>query len=876
MRITCVSLFFCVFGFVFTTNAPAQQRFLKVLGQRPSNELSASLSPTINPFHAAIPTNATVIVAVVDADGNILTDENCLYVSLRLALPDDEQAQFKRTVFPSEGVRVQNGIIAFAGIRLDGTATSALPLLFVPSDSTVQSTSTIVELRGGKPSITMVRLSGQDIHNAALRKNISSTVLGGTIPSIQVGKPARMLFPNGMTDIIAVAVRDRFGNIPSFSTTVTIGLLGGNPILTGESLFFLNNRTTSDQITGMAYFTNFQVWGTTTNNASLIVSIPSNGDVTGAPNTQSASTTVNLIASDLAGIAPVLIPDPKNLSQFVRIPTKMFIGKTAPKFYAQAVDQFGNRISGDPSDPNGGYNGGTATISFPAPGVPILNPASTPASGITIGTVTNSKQFSASGVTATSVRGLFTFDKFVPLAPSSDAPLDVVMSIADPQLPGVPQPLGTGVFPPLFPPIPPVTTANTTFYVTPKISITAQAGNNALANGSMLALRERRGTFRTLDSVSSGNLTIRRPAGSAAFPAIIGYTLEYTDSVGKPLPNVGATTTNLPAPLGLGAVPFGMLPPLPAPTPVAINGLQGDLSPQTIVVGSLIPVNIGTNSAPNSITLSPDTLSQAITFTARWSDQSFPRNPGLQGRRTVTLRLLPEGVGTTYDIDATASTATVTLDDPTPVAPIILNTIQNQEGVCIDVGVNELETPGFRSDGQPNTAFYDDNFNPLTYSVTSSNPTFIAKINQNDDRFAGRPSIVYTFAPNASAGSFSDYTVRANDGFGGTATLTFRLTLRSSQCGMTDVADAGLNAIFTVSPNPTNERLTLQVRATTSGEGIFRLVNMLGEEVFRREQSVNATELLRQEIDMTRFPAGIYVAEWRNGATRTARNIVKY
>jgi hypothetical protein len=145
---------------------------------------------------------------------------------------------------------------------------------------------------------------------------------------------------------------------------------------------------------------------------------------------------------------------------------------------------------------------------------------------------------------------------------------------------------------------------------------------------------------------------------------------------------------------------------------IPINSLQGDLQPLLFLNGFFVGRINTTEAALNQIVFSPQVTEATILFTARWSDQSFPRNPALQGQRIALVRLLnPEGYTIPSGFNAQAR---ITLDDPVNVPPVVQNSLCRQFQPIL---VSNVQT--FFSSVEP--GFYDDNYDSLSYMVVSSN-----------------------------------------------------------------------------------------------------------------------------------------------------------
>jgi hypothetical protein len=189
--------------------------------------------------------------------------------------------------------------------------------------------------------------------------------------------------------------------------------------------------------------------------------------------------------SRAVSIAPVLIPDPYNRNLPDRMPSQMVIGasnNTDPRtwFYAQAVDEFGNRVDRGPYE----YNGGEARISFATPeqGLPASNDGTfqfTPESRDPY-IKANTQTYSARGTSSRAVSGVYTFKDFVPLGPASRSAGDVVLTFEDTALKGVRAPFDTKCCTrPFFQPIPPITTATTTFTMPTSVRLSGNTQETA-------------------------------------------------------------------------------------------------------------------------------------------------------------------------------------------------------------------------------------------------------------------------------------------------------------------------------------------------------------------------------------------------------------
>ncbi len=385
-----------------------------------------------------------------------------------------------------------------------------------------------------------------------------------------------------------------------------------------------------------------------------------------------------------------------------------------------------------------------------------------------------------------------------------------------------------------------------------------------------LLMRERSiSLFQRDTAFQTGSVAINRIGGDTEGLLVAAYSMEYLDSALRPLPNLGLTTIQLPVPLPVGAVVSNTA--FPAPLAVGINGLQGDLSPTMANAnGQLAAVQAASRSLPNTANIQPGQRRVLLNFTARWSDQSLsPRTAGLQGRRYVRLTLLRVN---DFNYEVGVTLATVILDDPLRVGPVIANAIQDKQMQRGATDLIELETPGFRGDGQVNTVFYDQNYNVLTYTARSSDSTLVSAVTrQNDARVGGRPSLFYAVQPGAPAGATVTITVTANDGTGLSAQDSFIINIVNS---VTSVANAP-EVNMTISPNPSADRINIESVAKQSGRVRVRISNALGTEVLSEEIPVTLGSQYRHTVDVSAFPTGVYMVEIQDGAARSVRKIVK-
>lgn len=407
----------------------------------------------------------------------------------------------------------------------------------------------------------------------------------------------------------------------------------------------------------------------------------------------------------------------------------------------------------------------------------------------------------------------------------------------------------------------------------PRVSVSFGPAGNLAADPQNLVLYERKATLQDVDSAfQAGNAVIRLDAPAMAL-LVVPYLVVYRDASGNILPNNSTITASLPdATLPAGFRFGGVLASSISPQPVAINTLQGDLSPRARDNNGAVQAVNATTTTPNVVNFQVGETQKPITFTARWSDQTWqPRTAGKQGPRTVTILVLPDAAGSNYNLGVTI--ATVTLNDPQNTRPRLINAIQDR---LVEAGrseVSELETPGLRSDGLVSSVFYDDEYNTMTYTATSSDTNVVRVLTtQSDPRFQGRPSLSYQVNPLAPVGASATVTVTANDGNGGLSIDDFAIRISNAR---TSVTVPPTEAQLTIFPNPTADRVNVEARAQQNGTARIRIATPLGTSLVEFAQPVRLGEMYRQDIDLTGLPAGIYFVEINDGAIRSVQKVVK-
>jgi hypothetical protein len=485
----------------------------------------------VEPFRVGVPTTASLVFAIMDSEGKIVKDDS---TEAFLRLPDslattgivygndprlwqtDSVMRVRygilygnyRTPGGFARAKSKGGILEFYGLRIIGNIHPNMPLHCTAAN--IQTTSVSVSLIGGYGLIVII----SKLKNG--KRAIPGLSYGeqGAIPFITVGEPVQ--FHNSDTsdyNYITAQVMDHWGNIPSFPTTATISMGGGTPYyIDGIRTPSIGNVAMSDG-NGKVIFRDFQVFGATSANVQVVISVSDPfacwgwlaQDAKGSSQLNcspgNTGSTVTLIPNRAVAIMPAIIPDiygkPDSYWGYTpsRMPSRFTIGKSNaddPRtwFYLQAVDQFGNRADNGPN----AYNGGVATIRIATPeeGLPRSTTSNFQFSASADPFVrANSQRFAATGTSAVAVNGLYTFNNFMPLGPASGSTTDtVVLTFEDPALRGAQasQPLLPWLGS-LFRPIPPITTATTTFVrttnvalrsETPDVSLTPNPASDAL------------------------------------------------------------------------------------------------------------------------------------------------------------------------------------------------------------------------------------------------------------------------------------------------------------------------------------------------------------------------------------------------------------
>lgn len=254
----CAALLLC-FG-ALHAQQPAQQRFLRFLGQR--SVTTGTLLQTVEPFRSEVMTTASLVFAVTDSEGKILKDDSTEAVLAVTGATLLSDAFLCGSSWLKMTQRSTSGIIEFNNLSICGYSAPTLQLQC--TSTTANATTITISFLGGYPSFgSFVQLNNGKYAVPGLITN--NPAYQGIIPSIELGKPVRFNNPD-KTDYnyIAIRVLDRFGNIPSFSTTVTLRIENnGYPYMDTTRRLSGNIAWTNNF--GIAEFPDFTVWGTAAN-----------------------------------------------------------------------------------------------------------------------------------------------------------------------------------------------------------------------------------------------------------------------------------------------------------------------------------------------------------------------------------------------------------------------------------------------------------------------------------------------------------------------------------------------------------------------------------------------------------------------------------
>jgi hypothetical protein len=421
-----------------------------------------------------------------------------------------------------------------------------------------------------------------------------------------------------------------------------------------------------------------------------------------------------------------------------------------------------------------------------------------------------------------------------------------------------------------------------------------------------IILRERPVTImRASAALQSATIIMNRTLPSARTEVL--YTFEYFQTNARSestpyysvdrlqlsaLPNKGGLVRNLPSlPYGPCGGPV-ITPPFASPSPISINGLEGDLSPElSISQRPSSRLTVATISNPGKLIFDAGITTATISIRARYSDQEYQRNmrnAGRQGIRLAVFKLLPSNtMPLSYQVSRGSDSVYIYLFDPEDMTPTITNQIpdivvEQPKGNSIATGAIELENECWTRNNSPGSVFYDDNYDQMTYTVTSEQPNFatvrISNSSPGTVATPGIPLLIYRVFPNTPIGTSIPIKVTANDEQSdrsyNQSQCTFNIKVVSSI--PTSIADRQDDSpTISIAPNPTREIITVQGTALKTGIMNLNIVNVLGQNLINKQIQVIAGTTYNEKMSLVQFPAGVYVVEVESGGAKEIKTIVK-
>jgi hypothetical protein len=179
--------------------------------------------------------------------------------------------------------------------------------------------------------------------------------------------------------------------------------------------------------------------------------------------------------------------------------------------------------------------------------------------------------------------------------------------------------------------------------------------------------------------------------------------------------------------------------------------------------------------------------------------------------------------------------------------PTIANTITGQEALPL--------TP-FIFTFASNT-FFDADGDVLTYTASRYDGTNLQTwltFNATTRTFSGTPG---------AADSTATIRLTANDGFGGTVTARFKISIKS----ITGI-EPNANALIKIYPNPVHHTLTVEGESTEAMPVTIR--SSMGEVIYQNTQSK------QHEVNTSSWAAGLYIVEVMKGEAVIQTKIIKY
>ncbi len=386
-----------------------------------------------------------------------------------------------------------------------------------------------------------------------------------------------------------------------------------------------------------------------------------------------------------------------------------------------------------------------------------------------------------------------------------------------------------------------------------------------------IVLRERRFSLTGYDSLPQrGRIVIRRVTQTNA-TVTLKLGVSYVNAVNRFLPETSTATVPLPS---IYRDPLGRLQNVPREVTAAqvpINTITGDLTPFLFTQGRFVTAIGTTETGIYQFTFAPQVTEAFIIFIARWSDQTFPNNPGLQGIRTVTVALLPDDAYTIpprFDVNGRLifnDISRITLEDPENVAPVVLPLGRNLCSMLRVLGgreeVRALQSPLLdEATRLPQGFFYDENYDPLNFTAETGNSTALtASVLATDPRNSGQPSLSL-LGNSRIPSTTTTLALTARDTRGGVAEI------RCSEVAITTSVRDNQNAApaqmqLAISPNPSHDGIVqCSYSLSEAASGVqCEVFSVLGERVLSVKEGAKAAGTHAVTLDMQHCAGGAYM-----------------
>lgn len=378
-----------------------------------------------------------------------------------------------------------------------------------------------------------------------------------------------------------------------------------------------------------------------------------------------------------------------------------------------------------------------------------------------------------------------------------------------------------------------------------------------------IILRERRFSLMRYDTLPQrGRIVIRRTPGPTNATITLRMGVSYQSGT-RLLPESTTATVLLPSVYTDASGRTQRFSNVERPEAIPINSLFGDLNP-IFVVNGVAAGRVGTTyTQVYQVSFPPSVTEASIVCTARWSDQSFPANPGAQNPRTIFVALL-RGEGYTIPPAVNAQGeptfedfARITLEDPVNIPPVMLplgNSFCQMLSVNTAQTALPLESTLLDADGLPRSFFYDDNYDPITYTLSNSNSSALrAEILPSDTRFNGLPSLILSANPAVRSTTASlVITARDSRSAGSASTICPPISVITN----VRTTDTPLHTAFL--PNPADNLVTLRVHLPTASSIRVQVYSMLGAMQADYNFGVRPAGEQQFSLDIQGLSEGIY------------------